>query len=46
MEIVSTNEMRAMDQKAIHEYGIPSVVLMEHAALAIIDYMREHISKK
>lgn len=45
MEIVSTNEMRAMDQKAIHEYGIPSVVLMEHAALAIMDYMREHISK-
>ena len=45
MKIVGIDDMRKMDQEAIHEYGIPSVVLMEHAALAIMKYMCEHVSK-
>ena len=32
MEIVNTEDMRKMDAEAIHEYGIPGIILMEHAA--------------
>ena len=43
MEIVNTDDMRRMDAEAIHEYGIPGIVLMEHAAMAVMEYMRENI---
>lgn len=44
MEIVNTDDMRRMDAEAIHEYGIPGIVLMEHAAMAVMEYMRENIA--
>ncbi len=34
-----------MDAEAIHEYGIPGIILMEHAAMAVMDYIREHVAK-
>lgn len=34
MKYVSASEMRAIDEKAIHEYGIPSLLLMENAGRA------------
>ena len=37
MEIVNTEDMRKMDAEAIHEYGIPGIILMEHAAMAVMD---------
>lgn len=45
MEIVNTEDMRKMDTEAIREYGIPGVILMEHAAMAVMEYMREHIAR-
>ncbi len=34
MKSVTAEEMRLIDEKAIHEFGIPSLILMEHAGLA------------
>lgn len=45
MEIVNTETMRKMDTEAIHEYGIPGILLMEHAAMAVMDYIREHVAR-
>lgn len=33
--LVSGKEMKAIDMRSIHEYGIPSLVLMERAALEV-----------
>lgn len=41
MKLVTADEMRALDQKAIKEYGIPGIVLMENAALAVMKVIRE-----
>lgn len=35
MRIVTAQEMREIDQKAMEEYGIPGLVLMENAGLAV-----------
>ena len=35
MKIVTTKTMKEMDRKAMEEYHIPGVVLMEHAAMAV-----------
>lgn len=43
MHIVNTQDIRDMDYEAIHEYGIPGILLMEHAAAAVASYMKEHI---
>ena len=45
MEIVNTAAMRKMDTEAIHEYGMPGILLMEHAAMAVMDYIREHVAR-
>jgi len=37
METVTCSEMKAMDSYAINTIGIPSIVLMENAALRVID---------
>jgi len=37
MIIAKSNQMVMMDQKAIRDYAIPGVVLMEHAAMAVCD---------
>ena len=36
MLAISVNEMKRLEEKAINEYGIPSVVLMENAAMGFI----------
>lgn len=46
MKIVTTQVMCDMDYEAIHEYGIPGIILMEHAAMSIFEYMSEHIKKE
>ena len=38
MKAVTVETMRKMDETAIHTYGIPSTVLMEHAAMAVCGY--------
>ncbi|MDO4581937.1 MAG: NAD(P)H-hydrate dehydratase [Bacillota bacterium] len=37
MRLVTAEEMRAADQAAINDFGIPSIVLMENAGRAVVD---------
>ena len=37
MEIVTAAQMREIDRRAIEEYGIPSIILMEHAGLRLTE---------
>ncbi|MCM8776481.1 MAG: NAD(P)H-hydrate epimerase [Candidatus Omnitrophica bacterium] len=39
MNAVTSDEMRLLDERAIHEYGIPSLILMENAGRGIADLM-------
>jgi hydroxyethylthiazole kinase-like uncharacterized protein yjeF len=39
--ILSSDEMRRIDRRTTEEYGIPSIVLMENAALAVVDVIAE-----
>ncbi len=41
MRILSTSEMRAVDRRAIDEVGIPGLVLMENAAIGVVDAIAE-----
>lgn len=38
--IVNSNEMKALDRNTIEHHGIPSVVLMERAALAVFEELQ------
>ena len=38
-KVVTAKEMRALDHHTINEVGIPALVLMERAALAIADHI-------
>ncbi|HUF18988.1 MAG TPA: NAD(P)H-hydrate dehydratase [Thermoanaerobaculia bacterium] len=40
MHIVTSDQMRRIDRRATDEYGIPSLLLMEHAAMAITETIR------
>lgn len=40
MKLAKAAEMRAMDSKAIKEYGIPGLVLMENAGRATVEVIR------
>ncbi|HKO57401.1 MAG TPA: NAD(P)H-hydrate dehydratase [Thermoanaerobaculia bacterium] len=42
MKILSAEEMRNIDRRATERFGIPSIVLMENAALAVVDAIAEH----
>lgn len=43
MQILVTGEqMKQLDQRTIHEMGVPSMVLMERAALAVFDCLKQH----
>jgi NAD(P)H-hydrate epimerase len=42
MKIVSAEQMRNIDRRATERFGIPSIVLMENAALAVVDALFEH----
>jgi NAD(P)H-hydrate epimerase len=41
MRILSADEMRQVDRRAIEEIGIPSLVLMENAAVGVADALGE-----
>lgn len=43
MRILTAAEARSVDTAAIDEFGIPGVVLMEHAARAVADAVRERL---
>src|SRR3954449_12363304 len=42
MKILTSDQMRNIDRRASERFGIPSVVLMENAALAVVDAIAEH----
>ncbi len=44
MRILSAESMRQVDRKAIDEFGIPSLVLMENAAIGLADAIAETYS--
>lgn len=46
MRAVTAEVMRRMDQRAIEEYHIPSVVLMEHAALCLCEKVKSLCGKE
>ncbi|HXO22918.1 MAG TPA: NAD(P)H-hydrate epimerase, partial [Thermoanaerobaculia bacterium] len=41
MRILTAEAMRAVDRAAIEELGIPSLVLMENAAIGVADALGE-----
>ena len=41
MRILTAPEMRAVDQRAITEIGVPSLVLMENAAIGVVEAIAE-----
>ena len=46
MKAVGAETMRAIDEYAIDEYGIPGIVLMENAALGILEEMQAYRDKR
>lgn len=44
MWLATAEEMRGLDQAAIQDYGIPGMVLMENAGLAVVQKIKEHFS--
>jgi len=41
MRILTAEEMREVDRRAIEEIGVPSLVLMENAAIGVADALAE-----
>jgi hydroxyethylthiazole kinase-like uncharacterized protein yjeF len=46
MKVVTAEEMRGIDRKTIEGYGIPGVVLMERAGLAVSSKIKELVGRK
>src|SRR3954470_24985088 len=42
MHILTAAQMKSIDRRATERFGIPSIVLMENAAIAIVDAIGEH----
>lgn len=42
MRILTSEQMRNIDRRATERFGIPSIVLMENAAIAVVDAIFEH----
>ncbi|HEY5610560.1 MAG TPA: NAD(P)H-hydrate epimerase, partial [Thermoanaerobaculia bacterium] len=42
MKILTSEQMRNIDRRATEQFGIPSILLMENAALAVADVIGEH----
>lgn len=42
MKIVTNEQIRTLDKRTIEEYGIPSLLLMEHASLALAHEIIKH----
>lgn len=41
MKVATAQEMREIDERAIQNYGIPGIVLMENAGLQVVEAIRE-----
>ena len=41
MKVVTAEQMRELDRRAMTEYGMPGVVLMENAGRAVVDAMEQ-----
>jgi len=46
VRVVNAEQMRQIEEKAIHHYGIPSVLLMENAAWAVVEEIRHCLPKE
>jgi len=46
MKVVTADEMRNIDRKTIEEFGVPGVVLMERAGLAVASRIEEIFGRK
>ncbi|MFR2881843.1 MAG: hypothetical protein ACLTC8_13365 [Lachnospiraceae bacterium] len=44
--LVTGKQMKQLDQSTIKQMGIPSLVLMERAALAVFDCLKQHFPLK
>jgi len=42
MKILTAEQMRNIDRRTIERFGVPSIVLMENAAIAVVDAIFEH----
>lgn len=42
MKILDATQMRNIDRRTTERFGVPSIVLMENAALAVVDAISEH----
>jgi len=42
MHILNSAQMKSIDRRTTERFGIPSIVLMENAALAVVDAIAEH----
>jgi NAD(P)H-hydrate epimerase len=42
MKILDSTQMRNIDRRATERFGVPSIVLMENAAIAVVDALFEH----
>jgi ADP-dependent NAD(P)H-hydrate dehydratase / NAD(P)H-hydrate epimerase len=42
MKIVTSDQMRNIDRRTTERFGVPSIVLMENAAIAVVDAIHEH----
>src|SRR5437763_16882864 len=42
MHILTSDQMKSIDRRATDRFGIPSIVLMENAALAVVDAIAGH----
>ncbi len=42
MHILTSSQMKSIDRRATDRFGIPSIVLMENAALAVADAIGDH----
>src|ERR1043165_7181179 len=42
MKILTAAQMRNIDRRATERFGIPSIVLMENAAVAVVDAIAAH----
>src|SRR6187399_2183209 len=42
MKVLNSEQMRNIDRRATERFGVPSIVLMENAALAVVDALAAH----
>ena len=42
MKIVTAEQMKNIDRRATERFGVPSIVLMENAATAVVDAIFDH----